>query len=126
MAAWVTFNEAGRLQPVLFLAATRFLGMFHGYYVLPRRLSFFLSFFSLFLNPHPSKSSLFFSHLTSFRLSPFRAPAHASMVVHRHALVLFPTRSIVKLLRVGAGTQSCALPKECRPFFPKTAVSWLV
>ena len=35
-------------------------------------------------------------------------------------------RSLHTKERVGDGIRSCALPKECRPFFPKTTVSWLL
>ena len=74
-----------RLQLGLFLAATRSwnASCLH-FYVLPRRLSFPNSFFSLCLSPHPSYQ-VFYSHLTSFRSSPnwifcdpiFRARPHA-------------------------------------------------
>ena len=62
-----------------FLAATRSwnASCLH-FYVLPRRLSFPNSFFSLCLSPHPSYR-VSYSHLTSFRSSPFRTPARASM-----------------------------------------------
>ena len=53
----------------------------------------FSRFFSLFLSPHPS-NRVSFSRLKSFRSSPFRTPARASMVVHGRALVSFPIRSI--------------------------------
>ena len=73
------------------------------------------------------------SNLTSFRSSPFRAPAGASMVVHGRALVSSPNFSLyVSILCDGKffswRRDSILRPSErmnsSRPFFPKTTVSW--
>ena len=131
-----------RLQPVLFLAAARFLNAscLH-FYVLPsRRLSRFLS-----LNPHPLNWVLFLPYeleiesnwMFNFFECPIfsSAPARASVVVHGLAclcwFISFPIQFVFDSINamaifcwVGGGARSRILPKECRPFFPKTTVSW--
>ena len=99
-AAWVTFNEAGRLQPVLFLAATRFLECFMS---ITSSLDVFLPLVSFSFSIHILRIKSLFLAFTSFRSSPFRAPAHASMVVHGRALVSFPIRSIVNCFKLAPG-----------------------
>ena len=41
-----------------------------------------------------------------------------------NSFLLRASRSFVLQKKVGDGIRSCALPKECRTFFPKTTVSW--
>ena len=96
-----------------------FSWMLHDYYVLPRG---FLPLISLsFFNPHPS-NRVSFSHLTSLR-SSLVSSALARLWSFTGAHVFpFPIRSD-KIARVGGGIRSRVLPKECRPFFPKTTVS---
>ena len=80
-------------------------------------------FFSLFLQFTSFESSLLFTpyklEIESYLLSALaRQWSFAGAPVFRFQFVRF------KLLRDGAGIRSCALPKECCTFFPKTMVSW--
>ena len=113
-AAWVTFNEAGSNRSC-FLLQLFFLECF---------MSIFLaSHFSLsFFNPHPS-NRVSFSHLTSLRSSLVSRALARLWSFTGEPVFPFPIRSD-KIARVGGGIRSRVLPKECRPFFPKTTVSW--
>ena len=130
-AAWVTFNE-DELQLPLFLAATHISWIFHVYHVLPYDV--FL-YFSLF-NPYPP-NRVSCSHLKSLKSSPiFQARSRVNGRLRAH--LFFVSNSFDKLLWIGSGFRSLALPKECcaffpkkvlrkkkKAFFPKTTVSWL-
>ena len=93
-----------------------------------------LSFFPLSFSIHIPRIESF-SCLTSFRSSPFRALPFARKWLFAGGRSCFVSKFFqlyVSFLlrwqvvfRVGSGIRSCALPKECRPFFPKTTVSWL-
>ena len=128
-AAWVTFNEAEASTGLVSCCNLTFLGMFH-------------VIISLSFSIHiPLVSSLLFTpyelEIKSNWVSPiFRARPHARQwsFTGGHSCFTFPisfSNSFEKIasswcVRVGDGIRSCALPKECCPFFPKTTVSWLV
>ena len=106
-AAWVTFNEAGRLQPVLFLAAAR-LGMLH-VYIFTSSLDVFLV--SLSQSTFFELSPFFLALRASDRVLSERRPAHLSG--RSRACVCVVSNSFnFFIARVGAGIWSCALPKE--------------
>ena len=79
----------------------------------------------LFLQFISFESSLFFTPYELEIESIFeRPPARLWSFTGVRLFLRFQFVRSVKLLRVGAGIRSCALPKECRAFFPKTTVSW--
>ena len=117
------------LQPVLFSCCNSiFSGMLRAYW---RFLSLSLvSLSSLQFTSFLNRVS--FSRLKKLRIESIpKTPARASLVVRGPAFfVSLPNFSsgfdlIAMAGLVGGGFRSCALPKECRAFFPKTTASWL-
>ena len=125
-----------RLQPVLFLAAARFLKCFMSTFLRP---PFSTSFSFLSLNPHPLNRVLFLPYELEieskldvqffWNVKFFRVRLHArqwSFTGRRACVDLFSFQFNLYsfFCWVGGGARSRNFPKECCPFFPKTTVSW--